>query len=133
MGTSMKATMSWPMVKPMTICMYENESAATDPGTEMKVTPDIAAPIIASVAAYHDVRLPPMKKVALSAPSALRRASRKRSTRYAASVMRIASGDIFYGIWFVTYHNVVFFAAQRYELATKKIAFQNKFNIFAWR
>ena len=61
--------------------MYENESAATDPGTEMKVTPDIAAPIMASVAAYHDVRLPPMKKEALSAPRPLRRASRNSSAK----------------------------------------------------
>ena len=54
--------MSWPNVKPTTICIYENESAATDPGTEIKVTPDIAAPIIASVARGHEVRRLPMKK-----------------------------------------------------------------------
>ena len=69
------------MVKPTTICIYENESAATEPGTDMNVTPDIAAPIIASVAAYHVVRLPPMKKVALSAPRALRRESTKSNAR----------------------------------------------------
>ena len=56
-----------PMVNPTVICIYEKESAATEPGTEMNVTPDIAAPIIASVAIYHVVRRLPMKNPALSA------------------------------------------------------------------
>ena len=43
-------------VNPMTICRYENESVATDPGRDMYVTPDIAALIMANAAMYHVVR-----------------------------------------------------------------------------
>ena len=38
-----------------------------EPGTEMKVTPEIAAPIMAKAAIYHGVLRLPVKKPALSA------------------------------------------------------------------
>lgn len=39
--------------------MYENPLAATIPGTETKVTPDMAEPIIAKATTYHgDLRFP---------------------------------------------------------------------------
>ena len=50
---------------------------ATEPGTEMKVTPDMAAPIIASAAMYHGVRRLPEKKPALSARRPERQATAK--------------------------------------------------------
>ena len=47
--------------------MYENPLTATIPGTETKVTPEIAAPIVAKATTYQgDLRLPE-KKPALSA------------------------------------------------------------------
>ena len=55
------------MMKPMTICRYEKFDIATEPGTEMKVTPDIAALTIASVATGQGDLRPPVKKSALSA------------------------------------------------------------------
>ena len=47
--------------------MYEYPPASTAPGTEMNVTPDMLAPIMATVTRNHDERRLPVKKAALSA------------------------------------------------------------------
>ena len=58
--------MSEPTKKPSTICIYEYPPAWTAPGTEMNVTPEILAPIMAMATMYHgDFRLP-VKNPALS-------------------------------------------------------------------
>ena len=64
---STSATMSDPTKNPSTICIYEYDPAYTAPGTEMNVTPEMLAPIIAIATIYHgDLRLP-VKNPALSA------------------------------------------------------------------
>ena len=40
-------------MKPSAICIYPNADAATIPGTDTKVTPDIAEPIIAKATMYQ--------------------------------------------------------------------------------
>ena len=51
-----------PTMNPSTICKYENPLAATIPGTEMKVTPEIMEPIMAKATTYQgDLRLPTKK------------------------------------------------------------------------
>ncbi len=69
-------------------------SAATDPGTETKVTPDIGAPIIASATQYHRIRRPPVKKAALSARLPARQATVKSRATYKATVRRTVKGVI---------------------------------------
>ena len=59
--------------------MYEKASTATDPGTEMNVTPDMAAPIMAKAAMYHGVRRFPVKNPALSARRPESHATAKRT------------------------------------------------------
>ena len=53
-------------MKPSAICIYPNADAATIPGTDTKVTPDIAEPIIAKATMYQGWLRLPLKKVELS-------------------------------------------------------------------
>lgn len=48
-----------PVRNPSTICIYEKWLVATQPGTEMNVTPEMLDPIIAKATTNHgDFRLP---------------------------------------------------------------------------
>ena len=55
-------------MKPSTICRYEYPLPTTMPGTDMNVTPDIMAPIMANDTIAHGARRLPVKNVALSLP-----------------------------------------------------------------
>ena len=83
------------MVKPMTICIYENPSFATDAGKDMYVTPDIAAPIIAKVATDHFVLRRPMKNVALSASRPARYERTSSRLKYDTMVNMTKIGGIY--------------------------------------
>ena len=83
-----------PTKKPNTICIYEKPSAATEPGTEMNVTPEIAAPTIANAAMYHGVLRAPVKKLALSALRPDHQATKNSTAMYASTVMITEIGDI---------------------------------------
>ncbi len=81
-----------PMMNPATICRYENPLCATDPGTDMNVTPDIAAPTIANAATNHGVRRPPVKNVALSPRRDVRHEIKNCTARYSATVTATVTG-----------------------------------------
>lgn len=59
----------------------ENESAATDPGTDTKVMPDIAAPTIAKAATYQGFSRLPVKSPC-STPAFRRFPQRRKALRY---------------------------------------------------
>ena len=68
----------------------------------MNVTPDMAAPTIASAATAQWVRLPPVKKPELSARRDARIATTNSSAIYAATVIITVTGLISVSIFFVS-------------------------------
>jgi len=53
---------AYPSKYPITICIYEKLLSTTQPGTEIKVTPDNDALIIPKATIYHgDLRFPKKK------------------------------------------------------------------------
>ena len=53
MGIKTKAMTTYPSKKPITVCIYDIERASTQPGTEIKVTPEIDVPIIPMAIKYQ--------------------------------------------------------------------------------
>ena len=117
------------MVKPTTICIYANPSVATAPGTEIKVTPDIAAPIIASVALHHEVFLPPIKKPILSALRPNKYPKSDINNTYTAMVINTKYGDII--MLCINLPQISNFYLTKPINSHKKIAHSRKFSTFA--
>ena len=65
---------------------------ATEPGTEIKVTPDIAALIIAVAVTHHDIRRLPEKYPALSTLRSAINATAKRIAMYIEMVAMMING-----------------------------------------
>lgn len=66
---------------------------ATEPGTEIYVTPDMAAPTMAMAATARGVERPPVKKLFAVTLRAERHATTNRSATYSARVSMMAKGD----------------------------------------
>ena len=66
MGIKRNAITTYPKTKPMTVCMYDIERASTQPGTLMKVMPEMDVPIIPIAIRYHGDWRFAMKKELLS-------------------------------------------------------------------
>ena len=143
MGISTNATISWPIVKPTTICIYENLSTATEPGIEINVTPDIAAPIIARVAIYQVVRRLPMKNPRLSASRPEIYAAQNSRSIYPISVIMVIIGDIkskFYRTKILIRHKIIvvwnkfyIFVLGKSGPQTRLVSYYNKlFNFRLW-
>ena len=69
------------------------------PGTEIYVTPDIAAPTMAIAATPRGVLRPPVKNVAELLPRDVSHATPKSRARYEAMVMTIAPKPIAYRLF----------------------------------
>jgi hypothetical protein len=84
--------MAYPIIKPTTICRYEKFDVATEPGTEINVTPDIAALIIAVAVIHHDIRRLPEKYPALSVLRSAISATAKSIAMYIEIVAMMIKG-----------------------------------------
>ena len=66
---------------------------ATEPGTDIYVTPDIAAPTMAMAATTRGVERPPVKNVLAVTLRDVYHATTKSSVTYPARVSMMAKGD----------------------------------------
>ena len=81
-------------MNPSAICMYPNPDVATIPGTETKVTPDMAEPIMAKATIYHDCLRFPVKKPALSDFLPVNQEIVRSTAKYARIVIMMVAGVI---------------------------------------
>ena len=63
------------------------------PGTDMKVTPEIGAPIMAMATTGHNARRSPVKNVELELPRAATRPIASNTMKYAAIAIITVNGD----------------------------------------
>jgi len=76
--------------------MYENWLLPTHPGTDMKVIPEMDAPIIPKATRYHGDLRRPMKKVALSAFLPVMWATMYKRARYKNMMTSMLDGDMIF-------------------------------------